>query len=146
MKTKQLTINGKKLKAFKMSSEEFLQKIQKSADTKKGQYCLLYNNQIVYVFDTFFVWRKTNEFVCLHNDVLIKTKLFVGKGLKEKDLLKWKNKTLGEKNEGRKQACSIQSSKKNGVSNKSKTKNTGGKSKSTRKSTSKVKKVSRNTK
>ncbi len=140
IKNKQFTYNNKKLKAFKIISEEFLYKIKKSVDLKKGQHCLIYNDIINYLFDNFFVWRKTNEYIYFYRDkdIFIRTKLFVGENLKEKDLLKWKNKIFGEKNERRKQTSFIQSFKKNGVSNKSKTKNTNGKSKSISKLTKKV--------
>ncbi|KKL82157.1 hypothetical protein LCGC14_1987530, partial [marine sediment metagenome] len=66
IKNKQFTYNNKKLKAFKIISEEFLYKIKKSVDLKKGQHCLIYNDIINYLFDNFFVWRKTNEYVYLY--------------------------------------------------------------------------------
>ncbi|KKL76469.1 hypothetical protein LCGC14_2044600 [marine sediment metagenome] len=138
IKTKQIVYKGKKFRAFKIISKEFLYKLNKTVETQKNQYCLIYNDKINYIFDNFFVWRKTNEYIYLYQSSLIKTDKFVGNNLKKKDLLKWKNKIFGEKNEGRKQTSFIQSFKKNGVSNKSKTKNTNGKSKSISKLTKKV--------
>ena len=143
IKTKQLVYKGKKLRAFKVVSEEFLRKLEKATDTKKGHYVLIYNDKVTYLFDDFFVWKKTNEYVYLYKDSLIKTRFFVGDGLKEKDLLKWKNKIFGEKNNGRKQACTLQGSKKNVVNNKSKTKNKGGKNTKSCKPVKKAKKVQR---
>ncbi len=98
-KAKQLTHNKSKFKTIKILSKDSLERIMKSADLQKSQYCLKENNKLHYVFDRFFKWIKSDEYMYLYKDMLVRTGLFGKDYLCEKDLLEWKNK-VWEKNNG----------------------------------------------